>query len=101
MNELIETLQRAGDLVLLYGPDPEGCIRAAVYGRPDVVLPVHDTTESLLVEEAVDSLRQHVNPEGLGADEADTVDEWADGRSIADVRGALYGTAHHLEAGVR
>lgn len=100
MEEIIETLNRAGDLVLLYGPDPEGCIRAAVYGRPDVVLPFYDTTESLLVEESVDAVRWHVNPAGLDADEADTVDEWAEGRSVADIRGALYVTAAHVEAGV-
>lgn len=101
MEELIEVLERAGDLTLLYGPDPEGCIRAAVYGRPDVVLPFYDTTESLLVEEAVDAVRWHVNPADLDADDADTVDEWAEGRPVADIRGALYTVAHQLEAGVR
>lgn len=45
-------LRRAADLTKRLGPDPEGCIRAAVYGRPDVTLPLYDTTESLLVEDA-------------------------------------------------
>ncbi len=101
MDELIEVLNRAGDLVLLYGPDPEGCIRAAVYGRPDVTLPYEDTAESLLVEEAVDAVRCHINPDSPGADEDMPVDEWAEGRTVADVRGVLYATADLLEAGVR
>lgn len=99
MEELIEVLHAAADLTLRYGPDPEGCIRAAVYGRPDVTLPYWDTTESLLVEEAVDAVRRHVNPDGLDA--VDSVDEWAEGCTVADVRGALYVTAGALEAGVR
>lgn len=100
MNDLIETLRRAADLTLLHGPDPVGCIRAAVYGRPDVSLPWHDTTESLLVEEATDSLQFHLNPDSLDADDDTTPDEWAAGRSVADVRAALFDTADGIEAGV-
>ncbi|WP_381801001.1 hypothetical protein [Streptomyces niveus] len=100
MNDLIETLRRAADLTLVHGPDPVGCIRAAIYGRPDVSLPYYDTTESLLVEEATDSLQFHLNPVSLDADDDTTPDEWAVGRSVADVRAALFATADGIEAGV-
>lgn len=96
MNELAEVLHQAADLTLRYGPDPEGCIRAAVYGRPDVTLPHYDTTESLLVEDACYWLKQHINP---GIDDVDyqtDIDEWAPGRSVADVRAALFATADNL-----
>ena len=98
ITDLIAVLNKAADLTLLYGPDPEGCIRAAVYGRPDITLPHWDTTESMLVEEASDALRWHVQP-GLDTEEALTVDEWAEGRTVADIRGALYGAVDGIEAG--
>lgn len=101
MDAVISTLHRAADLTLVHGPDPAGCIRAAVFGRPDVVLPFWDTTESLLVEEAEYRLQYHLNPDSVDADEDVTVDEWAEGRSVADVRAALFATAAELEAGVR
>lgn len=96
MDKLLEVLHRAADLTLRLGPDPEGCIRAAVYGRPDVTLPFEDTTESLLVEDACYWLRQHINPGIDDADYQDTPDEWAPGRPVADIRAALFTTAHNL-----
>lgn len=93
---ITDILTRAADLTTRYGPDPDGCIRAAVYGRPDITLPHYDTTESLLVEDAAYWLKQHINP---GIDDADyqtDIDEWAPGRSIADVRAALFATAADL-----
>lgn len=99
MTTTSDVLLKAADLTLIHGPDPEGCIRAAVYGRSDVVLPHWDTTESLLVEEAEYRLQCHLNPGSVDADEDTTADEWAVGRSVADVRAALFAAA--LEAGVR
>ncbi|WP_458089330.1 hypothetical protein [Streptomyces malaysiensis] len=101
MAAIAETLHRAADLTRRYGPDPEGCIRAAVYGRPDVRLPFHDTTESLLVEDACYWLRQHINPGIDDADYMDDIDEWAKGRNVADVRAALMHAADNLPAGAR
>ncbi|MEU8756254.1 hypothetical protein AB0C88_37780 [Streptomyces chartreusis] len=101
MTTTLDVLHQAADLTLTHGPDPVGCIRAAVYGRPDIVLPFWDTTESLLVEEAEYRLQRHLNPGSVDADEDMTVDEWAVGRSVADVRGALLDTAAALESGVR
>ncbi|MFE9398606.1 hypothetical protein [Streptomyces flavidovirens] len=98
--DLITILNRAAELTLLYGPDPEGCIRAAVYGRPDVTLPFDDTTDSLLVEESVDAVTVWINPDSPGADEDVPLDEWATGCTVADVRGALYGAVAGIEAGV-
>ena len=100
MTSTIDVLLKAADLTLTYGPYPTGCIRAAIYGRPDVALPYWDTTESLLVEEAEYRLQCHLNPGSVDADEDDTVDEWAVGRSVADVRAALFATVA-VEAGVR
>lgn len=97
----IDVLLKAADLTPVHGPDPAGCIRAAVYGRPTAALPYWDTTESLLVEEAEYRLQCHLNPGSVDADEDTTVDEWAAGRSVADVRAALFATADALEAGVR
>lgn len=99
--DLIAVLHKAADLTLLYGPDPEGCVRAAVYGRPDVRLPYNDTADSLLVEDACYWLKQHINPGVADVDYQADIDEWADDRTVADARGALYGTADQLEAGVR
>ncbi|MFK0182364.1 hypothetical protein ACIQVR_41140, partial [Streptomyces xanthochromogenes] len=73
--------------------EPEGAIRAAVYGVPDIVLPGTDTGESLLVEEAVDALQRYLNPGSADADNDLTADEWAAGRSVADIRGALFAAA--------
>ncbi|MEV5915750.1 hypothetical protein AB0M00_43570 [Streptomyces chartreusis] len=101
MTSTIDVLHAAADLTLTHGPDPAGCIRAAVYGRPDASLPYWDTTESLLVEEAEYRLQCHVNPGSVDANEDTTVDEWAVGRSVADVRAALFAAAAELEAGVR
>lgn len=96
------TLHTAADLTLTLGPNPENCLRAAVYGRPDVPLPHADTAESLLVEEARHALFWHLNPDpAVDADTAITVDEWAPGRSVADVRGALLAAANEIEAGAR
>ncbi|MFI2349755.1 hypothetical protein ACH492_22410 [Streptomyces sp. NPDC019443] len=97
--DLIAVLHKAADLTLLYGPDPEGCIRAAVYGRPDVTLPHWDTADSLLVEDAGYWLKRHINPGIADADHQTDIDEWAEGRTVADVRGALYGAADGIEAG--
>jgi len=97
---ITDVLNRAADLALRHGPDPEGCIRAAVYGRPDVTLPHYDTTESLLVEDAAYWLKQHINP---GIDDVDyqtDIDEWAPGRSVADVRAALFAAAEIVPEGV-
>jgi len=99
-SDVIAVLHRAADLVLVYGPNPVGCIRAAVYGRPDVVLPHWDTTESLLVEDAEYRLQREVNPLSVDADEDDGVDEWAADKTPADVRGAFINAATELEAGV-
>lgn len=96
---VIAVLHRAADLVLLYGPNPTDCIRAAVYGRPDVALPHWDTTDSLLVEDAEYRLQRRVNPFSDDADEDDSVDEWAADKTPADVRGAFINTAAELEAG--
>lgn len=101
MTTPIDVLLKAADLTLTHGPDPVGCIRAAVYGRPDVVLPFWDTTESLLVEEAEYRLQCHLNPGSADAADDTTVDEWAVGRSVADVRATLFAAAAALEAGVR
>lgn len=98
ITDLIGVLTRAADLTLLYGPDPEGCVRAAVYGRPDVTLPDRDTADSILVEDTVDTLLWHLNP-GLDAEDATPVNEWATGLTVADIRGALYGAADSIEAG--
>lgn len=100
MEEIIEVLNRAGDLVLLYGPDPEGCIRAAVYGRPDVTLPYYDTADSLLVEETVDAVQGHLNPGRRDADTDLLIEEWLPGKGVADARGLLYATAVQVGAGV-
>lgn len=97
--DLITVLHRAADLTLLYGPDPEGCIRAAVYGRPDITLPHWDTADSILVEETVDIVTLWVNPDSPDADEDTPLSDWATGRTVADVRGALYGAAAGIEAG--
>lgn len=93
---ITDILTRAADLTLRHGPDPEGCIRAAVYGRPDITLPHYDTTESLLVEDAAYWLKQHINPDIDDADYQTDIDEWAPGRGIADVRAALFATAADL-----
>lgn len=100
MNDVITVLRRAGDLVLLYGPDPVSCIRAVTLGSPDAAMPFWDTPESELAEEAEYRLQRHLNPDSDGVDEDDTVDEWAAGRSVADVRAAFFATADLLEAGV-
>jgi hypothetical protein len=97
---VIDVLRRAGDLALLYGPDPVSCIRAVTPGSPTATLPDWDTPESELAEEAEYRLQRHLNPDSWDADEDTTVDEWAVGRSVADVRGALFATADLLEAGV-
>lgn len=97
--DLITVLNRAAELALLYGPDPEGCIRAAVYGRPDVQLPDRDTADSILVEETVDAVTLWINPDSPDADHDLPLDEWAKGATVADVRGALYGAAAGIEAG--
>jgi len=99
LTDLIMVLNRAADLTLLYGPDPEGCIRAAVYGRPDVTLPHGDTADSLLVEETVDALTLWVNPDSRDADDDMPLDEWAKSATVADVRGAMYGAVDGIEAG--
>lgn len=99
LTDLITVLNRAAELALIYGPDPEGCIRAAVYGRPDVRLPQGDTTDSILVEETVDALTLWVNPDSPDADQDVPLDEWAAGRNVADVRGAMYGAVDGIEAG--
>ena len=101
MDTVISTLHQAADLTVVHGPDPAGCIRAAVFGRPDAVMPYGDTTESLLIEDAEFRLQRHINPASGGADEDVPVDEWCVGRSVADVRAALFATAAALEAGVR
>lgn len=101
MQDVIAVLHRAADLTLTHGPDPLGCIRAAVYGRPDVMLPLEDTTESLLVEDAEYWLQIHINPDSPGADEDIWVDEWADGKTVVDVLEALLNTADQLQAGAR
>lgn len=98
--DVIAVLNRAADLTLLYGPDPVGCIRAAVYGRPDVTLPYNDTADSILVEETVDIVTLWINPDSPGADEDTPLGDWAAGRTVADVRGALYGAAAGIEAGI-
>ena len=96
-----DVLLKAADLTLTHGPDPVGCIRAAVYGHPNAVLPFEDTDESLLVEDAEYRMQCHLNPGSINADEHDRIDEWAQGRSVADVRAALVATAAALKAGVR
>jgi len=101
MDTVITTLRQAADLTLVHGPDPVGCIRAAIYGHPGVVLPHWDTEESLLAEEVEYRLQRHLNPDSVDADEDTAVDEWAVGRSVADVRAAYFATAAALEAGVR
>jgi hypothetical protein len=100
VNDVITVLRRAGDLVLLYGPDPVSCIRAVTLGSPTAVMPFWDTPESELAEEAEYRLQRHLNPDSAGADEDETVDEWAAGRSVADARGAFFAAADLLEAGV-
>jgi hypothetical protein len=100
VNDVITVLRRSADLVLLYGPDPVSCIRAAALGSPTAVMPFYDTPESELAEEAEYRLQRHLNPGSVEADEDDTVDEWAAGQSVADVRGAFFATADLLEAGV-
>ncbi|MET8081838.1 hypothetical protein [Streptomyces sp. NPDC005303] len=100
MNDVITVLRRAGDLALLYGPNPVSCIRAAALGAPDAVMPFYGTPESELAEDAEYRLQRHINPGSVDADEDDTVDEWAAGRSVADVRGAFFAAADGLEAGV-
>lgn len=97
---IAEVLTRAADLTLRHGPDPEGCIRAAVYGRPDITLPHYDTNESLLVEDAAYWLKQHINPGTDDADYQTDIDEWAPGRSIADIRAALFAAAKNVPEGV-
>lgn len=97
--DLITVLNRAADLTLQHGPDPEGCIRAAIYGRPDATLPHNDTPDSILAEETVDIVTQWINPDSLDADDDTPLDEWAKGCTVADVRGALYGAAAGIEAG--
>jgi hypothetical protein len=101
MDAVIAVLHQAADLTVVHGPDPVGCIRTAVFGRPDAVMPFWDTAESLLVEEVEYWLQCHLNPGSVDADEDATVDEWAAGRSVADVRAALFATASELAAGVR
>lgn len=100
MNDVITVLRRAGDLVLLYGPDPVSCIRAVTWGSPDAAMPFRGTAESELAEEAEYRLQRHINPGSVDADEDNTVDEWAAGRSVADVRAAFFAAADLLEAGV-
>lgn len=101
MDAVIAVLLKAADLTIVHGPDPAGCIRAAVFGRPNAVMPFWDTAESLLVGDAEFRLQRHLNPDSVDADEDATVDEWAAGRSVADVRAALFATAAELAAGVR
>lgn len=101
MGEVIRVLRWAADLTLTYGPDPMSCIRAVTLGRPDAVMPFRDTEESLLAEEAEYRLQRHLNPDSAGADEDDTVSEWAAGRSAVEVRDAFIATASDLAAGVR
>jgi hypothetical protein len=101
MDDAIRVLRQAADLTLTYGPDPVSCIRAVTLGRPDAVMPFRDTEESELAEEAEYRLQRHLNPDSVDADEDDTVDEWMVGRSVADVRAALFATADLLAAGAR
>lgn len=100
MTDVITVLRRAADLTLLYGSDPVSCIRAVTLGSPTAAMPFWDTPQSELTEEAEYRLQCHLNPDSVDADEDDTVDEWAVGRSIADVRAAFFATADLLEAGV-
>jgi hypothetical protein len=93
MKTVAEILYRAADLIAQGITEPEGAIRAAVYGDPNTALPFEDTDESLLVEEAVYDLQCHLNPESTDADEDVTPDEWATGRTVADIRGALLAAA--------
>lgn len=101
MDDVIRILRQAADLTLTHGPDPVGCIRALTLGSPDAVMPFEGTDASLLAEDAEYRLQHYLNPDSLDADDDMTVDEWAAGRSIADVRGALFAAADRLEAGVR
>lgn len=101
MTTASDVLLKAADLALIHGPDPAGCIRAAVFGRPDAALPVCDTEETELVEEAEYRLQCHVNPGSHDTDDHHTAAEWAAGRNVADIRTALVATAAALEAGVR
>lgn len=101
MGEVVRVLRWAADLTLAYGPDPVSCIRAVTLGRPDAVMPFWDTEESLLAEEVEYRLQRHIDPDSVDADEGVTVDEWAVGRSVADVRAAFFATADLLAAGVR
>lgn len=93
MDTVVAVLHRAADLTALGIAEPEGAIRAAVYGDPNTALPFEDTDDSLLVEEAVDALQHHLNPDSYDADDDTTPDEWAAGRTVADIRAALFATA--------
>lgn len=101
MDDIIRILRQAADLTLTHGPDPAGCIRALTLGSPDAVMPFEDTDASLLAEEAEYRLQHYLNPDSTDAADDMTVDEWATGRSITDVRAALLATADRLEAGAR
>ena len=93
MKTVAEVLQRAADLTAQGITEPEGAIRAAVYGDPNTALPFEDTDDSLLVEDAVYDLQCYLNPESADADEDVTPDEWAAGRIVADIRSALLAAA--------
>jgi hypothetical protein len=101
MDNVIRTLRQAADLTLIHGPDPAGCIRAVTLGAPDARMPFEDTDASLLAEDAEYRLQCHLNPGSADADDDMTVDEWAAGHSIADVRATLLAAADQLEASVR
>ncbi|WP_181785608.1 hypothetical protein [Streptomyces phytophilus] len=101
MDDVVRTLRTAADLTLTHGPDPVGCIRAAIYGDPNAVLPFEDTYDSLLAEDSEYRLQYHLNPGSSDAADDTTCDEWAAGRSVADVRTALLATADELEAVTR
>lgn len=93
-----EVLRRAADLVAQGVTEPEGAIRAAVYGDPNTVPPFEDTDESLLVETAVDALQHYLNPDSADAADDQTPDEWAAGRSVAGIRAALLAAAERSGA---
>ena len=101
MDNIITVLREAADLTLIHGPDPVGCIRAIALGSLDAAMPFEDTEASLLAEDAEYRLQHYLNPDSTDADDDMTVAEWAAGRSVADVRAALFATADRLEAGVR
>lgn len=101
MDDVVRILRAAADLTLTHGPDPVGCIRAAIYGDPDAALPFEDTEDSLLAEDAEYRLQYHLNPDSKDTDDDTTCGEWAAGRSVADVRGVMFAAADELEAGVR